>query len=233
MIKNMKMPVIRTLRSKARFLELKNELLEENHNRLNEIYKENARLYHDMNHHLQVIAWLAQKAGNTEIADYAASISEPIRQLPDIVWSGVGLVDAILNHTLTLAQAKGVAMDVNVEFPRTCTVAADDLCIILFNLLDNALENTAAIPVTARDPDSAPVISVAIRKIEQLLMIKVQNPCVEIRRSCFGRFFTTKANSSQHGFGLHNIRKTAEKYGGNLEICMQNGVFTAAVLLFL
>ncbi len=51
-----------TLRSKIRFLELKNELLEENHRRLNEIYKENARLYHDMNHHLQIISWMAQKA---------------------------------------------------------------------------------------------------------------------------------------------------------------------------
>lgn len=222
----------KTLGSRIRFLELKNTLLEENQHRLHEIYQENARLYHDMNHHLQIISWLAQKAGNTEIIDYTASISEPIRQLPDVIWSGVDIVDAILNHTLSLAKAKGIAVDVNVEFPSTCTVAEDDICVILFNLLDNALENTK--PSSGTDNGAAaPVISVTIRRIEQFLMIKVQNPCIENRKSYFGHFFTTKANPLQHGIGLENVRKTAEKYGGNLEASIQDGVFTATVLLFL
>ena len=221
-----------TLRSKIRFLELKNELLEENHCRLNEIYKENARLYHDMNHHLQIISWMAQKAGNTEIVDYTASISEPIRQLPDMIWSGFDLVDAILNHALALAQAKGILMDVNVEFPNPCAITADDLCVMLFNLLDNALEHTAAAD-KAGGASFTPVILVSIRRIEQFLMIKVQNPCRELKKNGFGWFFTTKANPLGHGIGLQNVRKTAEKYGGNLETSIQDGVFTAAVLVFL
>lgn len=223
----------KSLRSRIRFLELKNTLLEENQQRLHEIYKENARLYHDMNHHLQIISWLAQKAGNTEIMDYTASISEPIRQLPDVVWSGVDIVDAILNHALMLADAKGITMDVNVEFPNTCTVTADDICVILFNLLDNALENTKTPPVKPGGSAAAPTIRVTIRRIAQFLMIKVQNPCTENRRSYFGRFFTTKANPLLHGIGLQNVRKTAEKYGGNVEVSIQDGVFAAAVLLFL
>lgn len=218
------------LRSKIRFLELKNELLEENHRRLNEVYKENARLYHDMNHHLQMISWLAQKAGNTEIAEYAASISEPIRQLPDMIWSGFDIVDAIINHSLALAKAKGIRMDVNVEFPNPCTVAADDLCVMLFNLLDNALENTK---VGGTSAAVAPVVSVSIRRIERFLMIKVQNPCEEAKKNGIGRFFTTKANPWQHGIGLQNVRETAEKYGGNVEASLRDGVFTVAVLVFL
>lgn len=232
----MKRTRIGTLRSRVRFLELKNALLEENHHRLNDIYKENARLYHDMNHHLQMISYLAQKAENAEIASYVASISEPIQQLPDVIWSGVDLVDAILNHILTLADARGIHMDMNVEFPNDCTVSADDICVILFNLLDNALENTKTARIAPGNADSAPnapVISVSIRKIEQFLMIKVQNPCQEDRKKRFGRFFSTKANPLQHGIGLENVRKTAEKYGGNVETMVCGGQFTAAVLLFL
>ena len=220
------------LRSRIRFLELKNALLEENHRRINEIYKENARLYHDMNHHLQIISWLAQKAGNVEIMDYTASISEPIQKLPDVIWCGFDLVDAIINHTLALAKAKGITMDVNIEFPDTCTIAADDICVILFNLLDNALENTTAF-VKAGNDFAAPVIRVTIRRMEQILMMKVQNPCPENRKHDFGRFFTTKADPLHHGIGLQNVRKTAEKYGGNVETSVQDGIFTAAVLLFL
>lgn len=226
----------KTLHSRIRFLELKNALLEENHHRINEIYKENARLYHDMNHHLQMVSYLAQKAGNTEIVDYVASISEPIRQLPDVIWSGVDLVDAILNHTLTLADSKGILMDMNIEFPNDCTVTADDICVILFNLLDNALENTSPAITGSGKPSCAadmPVVSVSIRKIEQFLIIKVQNPCSEIRKRHFGRFFSTKPNPAHHGIGLENVRQTAEKYGGNLETILSDGCFTATVLLFL
>lgn len=216
----------KNLRSRIRFLELKIALLEENHQRIHQIYKENARLYHDMNHHFQIISYLAQKAENTEIVNYVSSISEPIHQLPDVIWSGVDLVDAILNHTLTLARAKGITMDINVEFPNECTIATDDICIILFNLLDNALENASADAETS-------VILVSIRKIEQFLMIKVQNPCTEPRKKRFGRFFSTKSNPLHHGIGLENVRKTADKYGGNLETTVNDGTFTAAVLLFL
>lgn len=220
-----------TLRSRIRFLELKNALLEENHQRMNEIYEENARLYHDMNHHLQIISWMAQKAGNTDIMDYTASISEPIQKLSDVIWSGFDLVDAIINHTLALAKAKGITMDVNIEFPHACTIAADDICVILFNLLDNALENTTA-SVESGSGLAAPVIRVTIRRIEQFLMMKVQNPCQESRKNYFGRFFTTKADPLHHGIGLQNVRKTAEKYGGDVDTSIQDGVFTAAVLLF-
>lgn len=229
----MKRTKIGTLRSRVRFLELKNALLEENHRRLNDIYKENARLYHDMNHHLQMISYLAQKAGNAEIANYVSSISEPIQQLPDVIWSGVDLVDAILNHILALAAAGGIHMDMNIEFPNDCTVTADDICVILFNLLDNALENTKTARTAPDSAEDAPVISVSIRKIEQFLMIKVQNPCREVRKKHFGKFFSTKANPLHHGIGLENVRKTAEKYGGNIETTICGGQFTASVLLFL
>lgn len=218
--------------SRIRFLELKNELLEENHRRLNRVYGENARLYHDMNHHLQMIYCLAQKCGCTEIMDYVTSVSEPVRELPDITWSGVDIVDAILNHTLAQAQSLGIAMDLNAEFPKESSILADDICVILFNLLDNALENTKKY-CTSDGCSAAPVISVAIRKIERFLIIKIKNPCGETPKKRFGRFFSTKKDPKHHGIGLGNVQKTAEKYGGNLETEVSGGMFTASVLLFL
>lgn len=223
----------RMLHSRVRFLELKNELLNENYNRLNELYGENARLYHDMGHHLQMVYYLAQKVGNTEIMDYVASISEPMNGLSDIIWSGVDIVDAILNHAVAQAGSLGIRMDVNAEFPRKGTVAADDLCVILFNLLDNAIENTRKMAKDGGSSGEAPVISVAIRKIEKFLVVKIQNPCGEMPKKRFGRIFTTKANPMHHGIGLQNVKRTAEKYGGNVEMEVREGKFITTVLLFL
>lgn len=49
----------------------------------------------------------------------AASISEPTNRLSEIIWSGADIVDAIVNHTAAQAEAYGITMDVNIEFPRT------------------------------------------------------------------------------------------------------------------
>lgn len=214
---------------RIRFLERKNKVLEENYHLLSKLYEENERLYHDMNHHLQMLCYLAQKAENTEITDYIASISTPISQLSDVIWSGVDIVDAILNHTIAKARQMGIRIDVNAEFPQNSSIASDDLCIILFNLLDNAMEACRPYLIVQ---DQKPLISVTIRRIHQFLLIKVKNPCSQKPSGLASLFSTTKKNPCHHGIGLRNVRETAEKYNGNVEFEVNEDSFTASVLLF-
>lgn len=132
--------MLQTRKTKIKFLERKNQVLEENYHLLTELYRKNEHLYHDMNHHLQMIYHLAKKNGTSEIAEYVNSISAPINELSDTTWSGVDIVDAILNHAVLEAEKQGIEIDVNAEFPKDCSITSDDLCVILFNLLDNAME---------------------------------------------------------------------------------------------
>ncbi|MCM1258867.1 MAG: ATP-binding protein [Roseburia sp.] len=217
---------IETVWGRNRFLERKNKVLEENYHLLSEVYGENERLYHDMNHHLQMIYYLAQKSGQREVMDYVTSVSAPINRLSNIVWSGVDVVDAILNHGIAEAKQKGIRMDVNVEFPRDSNIASDDLCVILFNLLDNAME------ACENWQEKGAEISVTIRRIQHFLMIKVKNPCVKRVKHRFGWFLSTKENPAHHGIGLRNVRETAEKYNGNVEFQVEDGYFVTCVLLF-
>lgn len=90
--------MLQTRKTKIKFLERKNQVLEENYHLLTELYRKNEHLYHDMNHHLQMIYHLAKKNSTSEIAEYVNSISAPINELSDTTWSGVDIVDAILNH---------------------------------------------------------------------------------------------------------------------------------------
>lgn len=214
---------------RARFLERKNQVLEENYHLLSSLYEGNERLYHDMNHHLHMLYYLAQKNGDADVMDYVASINTPINQLSDVVWSGVDIVDAIINHTMAEAKKKGIAMDANVEFPRNSNITSDDLCIILFNLLDNAME---ACRIFQKETGMQPMISVTIRRIRQFLVIKVQNPCSARPGRLSGLFPTTKKNPLHHGIGLRNVRETAEKYNGNVEFEVRDDAFVTSVLLF-
>ena len=129
-----------THKNRLRFLERKNKVLEENYHLLTELYQKNEHLYHDMNHHLQMIYHMAQNKNIPEITKYIHSISAPVNELSDMTWSGIDIVDAILNHAVVDAASQGIRMDVNAEFPGNCQITSDDLCVILFNILDNATE---------------------------------------------------------------------------------------------
>lgn len=218
-----------TRKYKIRFLERKNQVLEENYHLLTDLYQKNERLYHDMNHHLQMIYHLAKKHDVMEISEYVNSISAPINALSDMIWSGVDIVDAILNHTLLETERLGIETDVNVEFPENISITPDDLCVILFNLLDNAIE---ACLRYRQQTEQHPSMQVTIRRIHQFLIIKIQNSCIPPRKKVFGIFPTTKADARHHGIGLRNVRETVEKYNGNLEIEIQGDVFLTTALLF-
>ena len=220
--------MLQTPKNRIRFLERKNQVLEENYHLLTDLYRKNEHLYHDMNHHLQMIYHLAKKNGTQEIEEYVNSISAPINELSDTTWSGVDIVDAILNHTVLEAQRQGIEIDVNAEFPKDCNITSDDLCVILFNLLDNAME---ACLRRMRQTGNPPRIEVTIRRIHQFLIIKIQNPCIPPRK-LFGIFPTTKADARHHGIGLRNVREKVEKYNGSLEIDVEDDVFTITALLF-
>lgn len=217
-----------TRKSKIRFLERKNQVLEENYHLLTDLYQKNERLYHDMNHHLQMIYHLAKKREIPEIAEYVHSISTPINELSDMTWSGVDIVDAILNHTVLDAKKQGIEIDVNAEFPKDCNITSDDLCVILFNLLDNAMEGCQRY---MRETGNPPHMEVTLRRIHQFLIIKIQNSCVPPRK-LFGIFPTTKTDVRHHGIGLRNVREKVEKYNGSLEIEVDGDLFTVTALLF-
>ncbi len=220
--------MLQTRKNRIRFLERKNQVLEENYHLLTELYQKNERLYHDMNHHLQMIYHLAKKNEIPEIAQYVSSVSAPINELSDTTWSGVDIVDAILNHTVLDAQRQGIEIEVNAEFPKDCNITSDDLCVILFNLLDNAMEAGRRFMRQTKTP---PRIEVTLRRIHQFLIIKIQNPCVPPRK-LFGVFPTTKTDARHHGIGLHNVREKVEKYNGSLEIDVKDDIFTVTAMLF-
>lgn len=220
--------MLHTRKNKIRFLERKNQVLEENYHLLTDLYQKNEHLYHDMNHHLQMIYHLAKKNEIPEIAQYVNSISAPINELSDTTWSGVDIVDAILNHAVLDAKKQGIEIDVNAEFPKDCNITSDDLCVVLFNLLDNAME---ACQKFMRQTKTPPRVQVTLRRIHQFLIIKIQNPCV-LPRKLFGIFPTTKADAGHHGIGLRNVREKVEKYNGSLEFEVEGGMFTVTVLLF-
>lgn len=210
---------------------LKARLLARQYEQLQEIWAENAMLFHDMENHLQTIRYLAQEGKNEEISAYIANIIHPRERLSGILWTGVGIVDAVLNEKRRLAQERGLRLDINAQLPGNTGIAEDDFCTILANLLDNAIESAGGTEGKGL-PEDKKTIEISMRHIHHFLVIRVANPCgaEPVRRR--GLFATSKGDGLRHGWGLRSVQRAARRYDGSLSCEVEEGRFVATVILF-
>ena len=130
---------------KLNFSEMRNHLLEENYKTINAIYMSNAKLHHDLNNHLNVLYQLLEDGNTDEAKEYIKNISTPIMKLSKTVWTGMDVIDVIINSKLEKMKEKAISFEINVEFPQNTNISSHDMCTILGNLLDNAIEAASAL----------------------------------------------------------------------------------------
>jgi hypothetical protein len=208
---------------KMNFLEMRNNMLSENYASLNEIYMNNSKMYHDLNNHLNVLYQLLNRENTAEAKEYIKEISKPILSLSQTVWTGVDVVDVVINSKVQRMEELKIASDINVEFPGNSNILPNDLCTILSNLLDNAIE-------AVEELKENKYISITIRRVNYFLFIKVINPCKFLKK--FDAFpSTTKANKILHGWGLQSVGDVVKKYNGTMECVNEDGEFIVKVML--
>ncbi len=201
-------------------------ILEEKYRNLNEIYGKNAKLYHDLNNHLNLL-WQLLDEGKIEAAKtYISDISEPIRNMQKVAWTGVDLVDVVLNSKVEMMQEKNIDYQINVELPQNTGISEADICTIFSNLLDNAIEAVEKLPRQEMP------IKITMRSIKKILFIQIENPCGEVEIPEGGLPETSKKEKGKHGWGLWNVADIAEKYQGTFQVESEKGIFRSVVMLF-
>ena len=95
-----------------------------------------------------------------------------------------------------------------------------DLCTILGNALDNAIEACLKI-----DRSIVKTISLSVKQRADMLFISMSNPSADTVRILNNHVNTTKQDPSQHGIGLYSIQNVAKKYNGNMYLKYENGYF--------
>lgn len=137
---------------------------------------------------------------------------------------GNNMLNAIINIEDAKAEFNGVKLDVNLLVPRVITIEDNDLCSLLMNIIDNAIEAT----VTAKNK-TIPV-SVNVKLVNDSLFIRVSN-VAEDREEERLSLKTTKKEKQIHGYGTKIIDKIIRKYGGVIERNFTDGIFTVDAML--
>lgn len=202
------------------------EFLERDYTALNRAYAVNAKLFHDFHNHIGVLRQMLSHQNYDDAVRYLDELQEPIKELTDTVWTGDETVDYLINSKAAKAETCQIRMEVKVEFPRHTDIRSADLCAIIGNLLDNALEAAGKVP----DPEKR-FVSLSVRRINQMLVIKVENSFFNAPQAENGQLKTTKTEQGLHGWGLKSAQTAAEKYDGLVQTTYDGTIFRAVATL--
>lgn len=202
------------------------EALERDYTTLSNAYAVNAKLFHDFHNHIGALRQLLSHEKYGEAVQYLDELQAPVQEMTDTIWTGDKTTDYLINSKTTAAMASGIQFQTQVEFPRHTNIRSADLCAILGNLLDNALEAARQVP----EPKQR-FVRLTIRRINQMLVIKVENSFTVSPVQKDGMLRTTKTGNGLHGWGLKSAQTAAEKYDGMVQTTCTDGIFRAVATL--
>ena len=193
-----------------KFIEQRNNILEENYNNIKELYESNAKLFHDFKNHIEVIKQLAKAGEDAELRKYLLNFQLPDNSLNTVKWTSDTTVNFLLNSKFSVAEQKNIKMTLNVDYPLKTSISSSDITTILANLIDNAIEaNEKNVEYKS--------IHITIKPVNEMLIIKIVNTYGEEPVSMENGFLTSKENQVFHGWGLKSVQSTVDKYDGFLE----------------
>lgn len=141
--------------------------------------------------------------------------------------TGNGIADALLTDKQNRAAKHNTVIIFHGSIPQNA-LAPTDLCVILGNTIDNALEACEKL-----SPGVDRSISVTSNCSSGFLFLTVQNPTAEKVTVRDNHIATTKRDKTLHGFGLLSLQSVVSKYDGTLRLSANENCFTASIDLCL
>ena len=175
---------------------------------------------HDYRHHIQAMKVHAANGEYDEIDRYLDMLDDDLTNVETVIRTGNRMADAILNSKLSMAAQKQIQVKAEARIPVNLTVSELDMCIIIGNLLDNAMDACMELPVEDR------LIRIYMEMKGNYLYLSMLNTAGGKKKNSFA---TTKGEG--HGLGLSRIDAIVEKYGGYIKRASEDHAFSTEVLL--
>ncbi len=218
----LKIPFI-TKRLEEKNIVFQNKILEKHVQEVQNIYTTMRGWRHDYHNHLQAMKAYVTMGQFDELKEYLKLLEEDLDHVNQLIESGNVNLDAILNSKISLAIHNGIDVEYKAVCPKEVKVSDIDLCALIGNLLDNAMEACEKIE------DGQSFIRLYIGILKKQLYISVTNSTNEVVRKLDNEWITNKRGN--HGHGLKRINLIVEKYNGYINRQNEPGVFVTEIML--
>ncbi len=211
-------------RTEKRIAAYQEELLKTHYNEVDNMYKQMRGWRHDYRNHIQTMKVYAANGDLDAIKRYLDLLDSDLNTVDTVIKTGNPMTDAILNSKISIAKAKGIDVTADARIPVKLSFSEVDLCSIIGNLFENAIDASMELPQNERK------IRVYMDMKANQLYISFTNFTAAKKLTKAGNLFRTTKGEG-HGFGLSRINSIVKKLGGYMRLGSEDGAFTAEILL--
>lgn len=200
------------------------DLLATHYAEVENMYRQARGWRHDYRNHIQVLISYVEMGDLESLKAYLYELSIDLNSVDTVLKTGNKMTDVILNSKISLAKSRNITVRADAHVPVSLTTSEIDLCIIMGNLFDNAIEACMRLPEEER------LIRIYMdMKNTQLYMSFTNTTAQKKQKKEDGKFRTTKGQG--HGYGLVRVDTIVERNQGYINRNSEDGAFTTEILL--
>jgi sensor histidine kinase regulating citrate/malate metabolism len=193
------------------------------HRQIDAMYADMRRWRHDYKNHTLSLAAMLENGEEDKALEYLRQMSEEPCRVEETLNIPNMALNAIVSTKLTYARSKDIDITLSVAYPEYVPINDTDICSIVGNMLDNAIEACERITYDKR------FLAISIVAKKKMLLVTVRNSATGIK-TVGGKFVTSK-NGPYHGLGIQLIDDLVGKYQGYSRREYSEGVFLTQVIL--
>lgn len=178
---------------------------------------------HDYHNHIQAMKAYISMDAYEGLEVYLNTLEHELESVDTLVQSGHIMMDAILNSKITLMLSHNIGVNFKAVLPQTLPIKDLDLCIIVSNLLDNAIESCLEVKEDARS------IRIFSEVHGSQFYLSIQNSAVDHLN--FNQKHYISSKRGHHGLGVKRVSFITEKYEGYLNLQNEAGIFASEVTI--
>lgn len=224
--------IITTVRSVSNHMareqafELKAELAMENYRVIEEQSRHDADQRHEFKNHISALKLMLEQGKNEDAARYLAELET--RSQSTVKFTGNFALNAILQNAAARAEELGFVIEAYARAEEHLNIPENDLCGLLFNMLDNAFEAIAQVD----DPHKRQ-LTVRIKQRGSALGIYCANSYATTPVFDHNGKLVSQKTERGHGLGVPQMERIAKKYNGKMDFSYSEDIFIAQTVLFL
>lgn len=184
-------------------------------------YHATVNILHDVDRHVKSIETLYASGEYGNATEYTREIKNMLEPLIPIQYTGNPILDILLTDKVTISKEMGIAFGVQIDNVKLDFLAAIDVTTIFGNLIDNAIE-------AAGKATGDKYIRIHMSPYKEMVFIRIENTSLPLK---WKNGVPVSGKGKHHGIGLPNVRRSIEKYDGDMTLRQQDNIVTVDLLL--
>lgn len=182
---------------------------------------------HDMKNKLFALKQLCRDDGR-ESMEVIDNLCDDIGAAYTLNFTGIEAVDALITSKSLVMKEKNIQFESSIYVAKENYIDLTDWCVLLGNLLDNAIEANENV----NSYGNGKYVFLKIQQKNNYISIDITNSkSVDAIKIDMSNIVTGKQNRAIHGFGLRSIKEIVDKYYGNMIVEQKDCIFEVIIII--